>query len=86
MITYTPAIVAQFEPMLSNGARDVMRTALLWREIKVAPAPNVPGATEFERFDNAIRKMFTFSKNTYLKEEARLKRTRAGMRAGKRPA
>ena len=30
--------------------------------MKPSPAPNVPGNTEAERFDNAVRKMFTVSK------------------------
>lgn len=45
-------------------------------QMKPAPAPHVPGKTEAERFDNAVRKMFTVSKEDYLKEEARLKRIR----------
>jgi hypothetical protein len=45
--------------------------------MKPAPAPNVPGNTEAERFDNALRKMFTVSKEDLLKEEAKWKRTRA---------
>jgi hypothetical protein len=44
--------------------------------MKPAPAPNVPGDTEAARFDNAVRKLFTVSKEDYLKEEARLKRIR----------
>jgi hypothetical protein len=44
--------------------------------MKPAPAPHVPGNTESERFDNAVRKMFTVSKEAYLKEEARLKKLR----------
>src|SRR5713101_6209006 len=35
--------------------------------MKPAPAPVVPGNTEAERFDNAVRKMFTVSKEDYLK-------------------
>jgi len=44
--------------------------------MKPQPAPHVPGNTEAERFDNAVRKMFTVSKEAYLKEEARLKKLR----------
>jgi len=40
------------------------------------PPPNLPGATDAERMDSAVRKMFTVSKGAYLKEEARLKRAR----------
>lgn len=44
--------------------------------MKPAPAPNVPGNTEAERMDNAVRKLFTVSKEDYLKEETRLKKLR----------
>ena len=47
-------------------------------EMKPAPAPNVPDSTEFEKFDNAVRKMFTVSKADVLKEEAKWKRARPG--------
>jgi len=45
------------------------------------PAPYIPGNTEWERFDNAVRKMLTVSKDAYLKEEARRKQTRDRKRA-----
>jgi hypothetical protein len=44
--------------------------------MKPLPAPNVPGNTEAERMDNAVRKFLTVPKEAYLKEEARLKRVR----------
>ena len=44
--------------------------------MKPHPAPHVPGNTEAERMDYAVRKLFTVSKEDYLKEEARLKRAR----------
>src|SRR5579859_4620517 len=31
--------------------------AIIW--LSAAPAPHVPGNTEFERFDNAVRKVLT---------------------------
>jgi hypothetical protein len=40
------------------------------------PAPKVPGKTEFERFDNAVREVFTISKEELLRREAREKRAR----------
>jgi hypothetical protein len=40
------------------------------------PAPSVPGNTEWERFDNAVRKMLKVPKEAFLKEEARLKAIR----------
>jgi hypothetical protein len=36
--------------------------------------------------ENAVRKLFSVSKDAYLKEEARLRRTRDRKRAGKTPA
>ena len=49
--------------------------------------PNVPGNTEWERFDNAVRKALTVPKEAFLKEEARLKETRAKKRVKrKKPA
>jgi hypothetical protein len=44
--------------------------------MKPAPAPHVPGNTEAERLDNAIRKMFTVSKKELEKREAKWKRAR----------
>ncbi len=54
--------------------------------MKPAPPPNVPGSTEFERFDNAVRTMLTVPKEAHLKEETRLKRARERKRQGKKPA
>jgi hypothetical protein len=45
--------------------------------MKPAPAPNVPGNTEWERFDNAFRKIIAVPKEAFLKEETRLKKKRA---------
>jgi hypothetical protein len=47
------------------------------------PNPNNPGNTDAERMDNAVRRMFSVSKDAYLKEEARLKRARGRKRAKK---
>lgn len=44
--------------------------------MKPLPAPSVPGDTEAARFDNAVRKMFSVSKDAYLKDEAKGKRER----------
>ena len=44
--------------------------------MKPLPAPNVPGDTEAARFDYAVRKMFSVSKEEFLKEEAKHKRAR----------
>jgi hypothetical protein len=44
--------------------------------MKPLPAPPVPGNTEAERMDNAVRKFLSVSKADYLKEEDRRKRAR----------
>lgn len=41
--------------------------------MKPLPAPQVPGKTEFERFDNAMRQVLTVSKTELLKREEREK-------------
>ncbi len=38
--------------------------------MKPLPAPNVPGNTEAEKFENAVRKIFSVSKDELLKREA----------------
>jgi len=53
---------------------------------KPLPAPDIPGNTEFERFDNAVRKVLTVSKADFLKEEAKWKRARARKKRTKKPA
>jgi|ERR1041384_7905966 len=47
-----------------------------WRFVKPSPPPRVPGNTEAERMDNAVRKMFSVSKEDVLKQEAKGKRLR----------
>jgi hypothetical protein len=44
--------------------------------MKPHPQPYVPGNTEAERFDNAVRKMFSVSKEDVLKAEAKEKQAR----------
>jgi len=38
--------------------------------MKPLPPPNIPGKTEFERFDNAVRQVLTVSKGELLRREA----------------
>lgn len=52
--------------------------------MKPPPAPYVPGDTDFQRFDNAVRAMFSVSKEDVLKEEAKQKQER--IRARKKRA
>jgi hypothetical protein len=42
--------------------------------MKPLPAPHVPGKTEFQRFDNAMRRVLTVSKEELLKREAEEKK------------
>lgn len=37
--------------------------------MKPIPPPQIPGKTEFERFDNAVRQVLTVSKEELLKRE-----------------
>lgn len=37
--------------------------------MKPLPAPEVPGKTEFQKFDNAVRQVLTVSKEELLKRE-----------------
>lgn len=53
---------------------------------KSAPAPHVPGNTEYERMGNALRMVLTVSKKDLLKKEARLKRASEKKRAAKKPS
>jgi hypothetical protein len=52
--------------------------------MKPLPAPNVPGNTEAEKFENAVRKIFSVSKEELLKQEAKLKRSRARKKQAKK--
>jgi hypothetical protein len=42
--------------------------------MKPLPPPHVPGKTEFERFDNAMRRVLTVSKEELLRREDQEKR------------
>jgi len=61
--------------------------------MKPLPAPDVPGKTEFERFDNAMRQVLTASKQELIMREAQAQRREARemrevaiqMRSKKRP-
>ena len=52
--------------------------------MKPHPAPHVPGNTEAERMDNAVRKFLTVPKEEYLKQEARLKKLRERRKRAKK--
>ncbi len=44
--------------------------------MKPLPAPYIPGKTEFERFDNAVRQVLTVSKEELLRREKRDKQAK----------
>jgi hypothetical protein len=44
--------------------------------MKPLPVPHVPGNTDAERMDNAVRALFSVSKRDLLKAEAKEKRAR----------
>ncbi len=52
--------------------------------MKPLPPPHVPGNTDAERMDNALRMVLAVPKDALLKEEARLKRARAKKREAKK--
>lgn len=54
--------------------------------MKPLPAPHLPGNAEAERFDNAVRKMFSVSKEDLLKAEEKWKRARARKKLVKKPS
>ncbi len=48
--------------------------------MKPLPAPNVPGNTDAESFDNAVRKIFSVFKEERLRREAEWQRQQAKKR------
>jgi hypothetical protein len=54
--------------------------------MKPEPAPPVPGETEAERMDNAVRKMFSVSKDAFLKEDTKWSKARARKKRAKKTA
>jgi hypothetical protein len=54
-------------------------------EMKILPSPEVPGATPWQRLDNAFRQVLTVPKEALVKEEAKEKAVREKKRAAKKP-
>lgn len=52
--------------------------------MKSLPAPHIPGRTEFERFDNAVRHVLSVSKEDLLKREAHEKRKKERKKENKK--
>lgn len=53
--------------------------------MKPLPPPNIPGNTEAERMDNAVRRMFSVSKADLLREEAKEHQQRERKKRTKKP-
>jgi hypothetical protein len=53
--------------------------------MKPLPAPPVPGNTEAERFSNAVRKMFTVSKEEIKRREAEWQRVQSKKPQSRKP-
>jgi hypothetical protein len=54
--------------------------------MKPEPAPNVPGETDAARMDNAVRQMFSVSKDDLVKAEAKWNKARARKKRTQKPA
>ena len=54
--------------------------------MKPEPAPNVPGETDAARMDNAVRQMFSVSKDALLKEDVKWSKARARKKRAKKTA
>jgi hypothetical protein len=52
--------------------------------MKPQPAPPVPGNTEWERFDNAVRKVFSVPAEAIQKERERMEKVRAKKKHAKK--
>jgi len=50
--------------------------------MKPEPPPKVPGKTPWERLNNAVRTVLAVPKETILRDEAKLKKTRPKTRPG----
>lgn len=65
----------------------VFTSLMCYREgVKPLPAPYVPGATDAERMDNAVRRMFSVSKEEVLRREAKMKREHGRKKRAKKSA
>jgi hypothetical protein len=52
--------------------------------MKPLPPPDIPGKTEFQRFDNAVRRVLTVSKEDMRKREAEYQKEREEKRRPKK--
>jgi hypothetical protein len=70
---------------LHFGLGRLNQGALSWRQNETPTSPPVPGNTDAERMDNAVRKMFSVSKEEVLRREGNLKRSHAKRKQAKPP-
>ena len=52
--------------------------------MKPHPPPHIPGNTEAEKLDNAVRKMFSVSRGAFLKAEEQYQRTKPAKKRAKK--
>lgn len=92
-LTWLVSVKVNFYPLvapaISRSASDVFGGVSILQGFIIAfmkplPAPNVPGRTESERFDNALRHVFTVSKEDLLKKETKEKRKRQRQKPDKK--
>jgi len=53
--------------------------------MKPLPAPSVPGDSDAARMDAAVRKMFSVSKDDFLREESKYQKVQPRKRRAKKP-
>jgi hypothetical protein len=68
-------------PHAPNGP---VAKALQSVQMKPNPAPSVPGDTEWQRFDNAVRNIFKVPETAILKERQRMEAERAKKKRAKK--
>ena len=62
------------------------KIAVAYGHMKPHPAPEVPGETEWQRFDNAVRNIFKVPESAILRERERMKAEREKKKDAKKDA
>jgi len=78
----------EVEPIFRDSCSGLQRTVpfgSMVEAMKPAPTPNVPGNTEFEKFDNFFRAVIAVPKVVIDKEESKWKRKRAKKKRVRKP-
>jgi hypothetical protein len=71
------AIAPSFSLRLPSYHSQILAPRYTRQDMKPLPSPPVPGKTESERFDNAVRKTFTVSKEEMQRRESEWQRAQA---------